>query len=153
MNVLASVIHQRFLEQGIITGRMGPDMEIRRFAPIEDCAPGDLVFVDHAKYLERVRELKPSAVVTTSALAIELEAQSDLAILIAPNVRLAIALLKQVYADRDLRTGEWPRVHPTAVIHTSTNVPDDVHIGPGAVVGANVCLGNAVVVMANVVIE
>lgn len=153
MHVLASAILQRFQEQGLIVGHIGPDPILHRIAPIEDCAPGDLVFVDHARYLGRVREQKPSAVVTTPVLATELQDQPELAVLVAPNVRLAIALLKQTYADRVLRTQEWPRIHPAAIIHPGVDVSEDVYIGPGAVVGADVSLGHEVVVMANVVIE
>ena len=153
MNALPSEIFQRFSEQGLIVRHGGSDRPVSRIAPIEDCAPGDLVFVDHAKYLGQVRGGKPSAVVTTEAIAAELGEVDGLAVLIAPNVRLAHALLKQAYADRDLRDGEWPRIHHTAVIHPSVTVPDDAVIGPNAVVGANVSLGAGVVLLANVVVE
>ncbi|MGX2039074.1 UDP-3-O-(3-hydroxymyristoyl)glucosamine N-acyltransferase [Methylocaldum sp. MU1018] len=152
MNVLASEVFERFRTQGLIVDHRGPDRVIRRLAPVEDCAPGDLVFVDHAKYLPRVRELKPAAVVTTAAIAAEL-ADDGVSLLIAPNVRLAIALLKQTYGDRDVRDVEWPRIHPSAVIHASVAVPDDTVIGPGVVLGAEVSLGPGVVIMANTVIE
>ncbi len=153
MNLLPSEIFQRFQNQGLIVGHLGSDAPIRRFAPIEECEPGDLVFVDHAKHLGRVREQKPSAVVTTEAIATELGETEGVALLIAPNVRLAIAILKQTYADRDVRDVEWPRIHPSAVIHESVVVPEDAIIGPGVVVGAGVSLGSRVVLMANVVVE
>jgi UDP-3-O-[3-hydroxymyristoyl] glucosamine N-acyltransferase len=142
-----------FKDRGLIVEHRGGDQPLRRIAPIEECGPGDLVFVDHAKYLPRVREQRPSAVVVPSAIADELGDAGDLAVLVAPNVRLAIALLKQTYADRDVRDSEWPRIHPSAVIHASVAVPEDAMIGPGAVVGAGVTLGPRAVLMANVVIE
>jgi UDP-3-O-[3-hydroxymyristoyl] glucosamine N-acyltransferase len=153
MNLLASEIFQRFRDQGLIVGLLGPDLSIRRIAPVEECGPGDLVFVDHAKYLVRVREQKPSAVVTTDAIAAELKDAAELSLLLAPNVRVAMALLKQTYADRDVRAVEWERVHPSAVIHGSVAVPDDAVIGPGVVLGADVSLGSGVVIMANAVVE
>jgi UDP-3-O-[3-hydroxymyristoyl] glucosamine N-acyltransferase len=153
MNVLPSEILRQFRGRGLIVRHTGSDLPIRRIAPVEDCEPGDLVFVDHAKYLSQVRERKPSAVVATEPLAQELADAEALALLIAPNVRLAHALLKQAYADRDLRDVEWPRVHPSAVIHESVRVPEDAVIGPNAVVGANVSLGARVVLMANAVVE
>ena len=153
MNILPSAIFQDFHARGLIAEHRGGDEPILRIAPIEECAPGDLVFVDHVKYLPQVREHKPSAVVAPQAIADELADAEGLAVLVAPNVRLAIALLKQAYADRDVRDTEWPRIHPNAVIHDSVSVPEDAVIGPGVVVGKDVTLGNRVVLMANVVIE
>lgn len=153
MNILPSEIFQRFQGQGLLAAHRGADAPVRRIAPVEECQPGDLVFVDHARYLPQVQERKPSAVVTTEAVAGQLEGAGSLALLIAPNVRLAHALLKQAYGDRDLRTVEWPRIHPSAVIHDSVAIPPDAVIGPGAVVGAGVELGARVVLMANCVVE
>jgi len=152
MNLLASEVFERFRTQGLIVDRRGPNHVIRRLAPIDDCAPGDLVFIDHVRYLPQVRELKPAAVVTTEAIAAEL-ADAGVSLLVAPNVRLAIALLKQTYGDRDVRDVEWPRVYPSAVIHESVVVPEDAVIGPGVVLGAEVSLGPRVVIMANTVVE
>lgn len=152
MNLLASEVFERFRTQGLIVDHRGPDQVIRRLAPVDDCAPGDLVFVDHVKYLPQVRELKPAAVVTTEAIAAELS-DAGASLLIAPNVRLAIALLKQTYGDRDVRDVEWLRIHPSAVIHESVAVPEDAVIGPGVVLGAEVSLGPGVVIMANTVVE
>jgi UDP-3-O-[3-hydroxymyristoyl] glucosamine N-acyltransferase len=152
MNLLASEIFERFRTQGLIVDFRGPDRVIDRLAPVDDCAPGDLVFVDHVKYLSQVRERKPAAVVTTEAIAAEL-GDAGVALLIAPNVRLAMALLKQTYGDRNVRDVEWPRVHPSAVIHRSVAIPEDAVIGPGVVLGAEVSLGPGVVIMANTVVE
>lgn len=153
MNLTPSRIYEKFREQRLIVARQGADPLITRLSPIEEARPGDLVFIDHAKYLDRVRHQKPAAVVTTEAIAAALADLPDLAILIAPNVRLAMAILKQTYADRDVRDSEWPRIHPSAVIHASVTVPDDVLIGPGVVIGRDVTLGAGVVLMPNVVIE
>lgn len=153
MNVLPSAILDRFRERGLITDHLGADTPIQRLAPVEDCGPGDLVFVDHPKYLPRVLAHPPAAVVTTAAIAAEFRAPPGTAVLVTGNVRLATALLKQAYADRDVRTTEWPRLHPSAVIHPSVLVPDDAVIGPQVVIGAEVQLGPRVVLMANVVVE
>lgn len=152
MNLPASEIFERFRTQGLIVDLRGPDRAISRLAPVDACAPGDLVFVEHVKYLPRIRELKPAAVVTTEAIADEL-GDAGVALLIAPNVRLAMALLKQTYGDRNVRDVEWPRVHPSAVIHQSVAIPEDAVIGPGVVLGAEVSLGPGVVIMANTVVE
>lgn len=153
MNLLTSEIFQRFSASGLLTGHRGPDVSVQRISPIEDCAPGDLVFADRAKFLAEIREKRPAAVVADPDLAQQLADVPELAVLVAPNVKLAMALLRQAYDDRDVRVSEWPRIHPSAVIHDSVSVPEDALVGPGAVIGANVRLGNGVVIMANVVVE
>ena len=153
MNLKASDILQRFKEQGLISGHQGPDNAITRFAPIDDCSTGDLVFVDNAKYLPLLLERKPAAVITSAAIAAELGEDTGIAILLAQNIRLATALVKQAYDDRDFYRTEWPRMHPSAVVHDSVHIPDSAVIGPGVVVGANVVLGYGVVLMANAVVE
>jgi UDP-3-O-[3-hydroxymyristoyl] glucosamine N-acyltransferase len=153
MNLLASDIYNRFKEQGLLSALQGRDQTLLRLAPVEECRPGDLVFIDHAKYLEHVRRQQPSGVVTSAKIAEEMGDLGEVAILVAPNVRLAIAILKQTYADRDVRDIEWPRIHPSAIIHASVNLPDDAVIGPGVVIGKDVMLGARVVLMPNVVIE
>lgn len=152
MNIEISELYGRFQQQGVLISCSGPNARLTATAPVENCGPGTLVFVDHAKYLDQVRTRRPSAVVTTEAIAAEL-ADDGLAVLVAPNVRLAIALIKQAYEDRNVRDGQWQRVHPSAVIHASVTIPESVSIGPGAVIGANVQLGENVVVMANAVVE
>lgn len=153
MNLLASELLEQFGERRLIAERRGPDARLARIAPIDECGPGDLVFIDHTKYLGRVREVQPAGVVTTVELADQLADLPGLAVLVSPNVRLLMALLKQAHADRDVRDTEWQRIHPSAVIHDSVAVPEDVLIGPGVVVGKDVRLGERVVLMPNVVIE
>ena len=153
MNLKASEILQRFKGQGLILDCIGPDNVISRFAPIDECAAGDLVFIDNAKYLPLVLERKPAAVITNETIAAELREEAGLAILLTKNIRLATALVKQAYDDRDFYHTEWPRIHPSSVIHPSVHIPDNAVIGPGVVIGANVELGDRVVLMANAVIE
>ena len=117
MNLKASEILQRFKGQGLILDCIGPDNVIGRFAPIDECAAGDLVFIDNAKYLPLVRERKPAAVITNETIAADLREEGGLAILLTKNIRLATALVKQAYDDRDFYHTEWPRIHPSSVIH------------------------------------
>ena len=153
MNLKASEILQRFKGQGLILDCIGPDNVISRFAPIDECAAGDLVFIDNAKYLPLVLERKPAAVITNETIAADLREEAGLAILLTKNIRLATALVKQAYDDRDFYHTEWPRIHPSSVIHPSVHIPDNAVIGPGVVIGANVELGDRAVLMANAVIE
>ncbi|NOQ77248.1 MAG: UDP-3-O-(3-hydroxymyristoyl)glucosamine N-acyltransferase [Methylococcaceae bacterium] len=152
MDILSSEIYQDFKEQGFIIAHLGVDTRVTDIVPVEASAPGMLVFVEHAKYLPAALEAEVAAIVTTAELAETIELKNT-AILVAPNVRMAMAYIRQKYADRNVYDSEWGRVHATAVIHESVQVPDDAVIGPGVVIGARVQLGAGVVVMANSVIE
>jgi len=152
VDILSSEIYQDFKEQGFIIAHLGIDTRVTDIVPAEASAPGMLVFVEHAKYLPAALEAEVAAIVTTAELAETIELKNT-AILVAPNVRMAMAYIRQKYADRDVYDSEWGRVHATAVIHESVQVPDDAVIGPGVVIGARVQLGAGVVVMANSVIE
>lgn len=153
MKIQASQIFADFKPRKILDSMTGPDSLITDIAPVEHCGPGDLVFVEKADVVEMVIAAKPAAVVTSEELLEHFNDLPEIAVLTSSNVRLAQALLRQTYVDRDLYNTEWPQIHPAAVIHESVSVPADAVIGPGAVLGRNVKIGKRAVVMANAVIE
>ncbi len=152
MDILSSEIYQDFKVQGLLVNHMGIAQQVTNIVPVEMAGNGDLIFVEHEKYLPALSDCQCAAIVTTQAIADKIKLES-VAILIAPNVRMAMAYLRQKYTDRNVYDSEWGRVHASAVIHESVVVPDDAVIGPGVVIGANVQLGAAVVIMANSVLE
>ncbi|GFO72688.1 UDP-3-O-[3-hydroxymyristoyl] glucosamine N-acyltransferase [Bathymodiolus japonicus methanotrophic gill symbiont] len=152
MDILSVEIFQYFKSQGLITAHLGAENRVTGIVPAEAAGQGDLVFVEHEKYLSAVLTSGAAAIVTTQAIAEKILGDT-IALLIAPNVRMAMAYIRQKYVDRDVYDSEWGRVHAAAVIHASVTVPDDAVIGPGVVIGKNVRLGSAVVIMANTVIE
>lgn len=153
MNEKASTIFAAFRGKGVISAMQGEDTVVYNIAPVEDARPGDLVFVDSQHFIQHVLDAQPSVVVTSEALAAFFVNMTATAVLVSPNVNLAQALLRQKYADRSVRDTEWPRIHPSAVVHDSVAIPSDSVVGPGVVLGENVRLGNATVIMANVVVE
>ena len=152
MDILSSEIYQDFKAQGLISAHFGDDTRVTNIVPAELAGEGDLVFVEHEKYLSEVIKTKAAAIVTTAEIAAKIQLDNT-AVLVAPNVRMAMAYLRQKYTDRNVYDSEWGKVHATAVIHESVILPSDVVIGPNVVIGANVKLGQAVVIMANSVIE
>ncbi len=153
MEINAAQILSDFKPRGLLDGMTGSDTLITGIAPIENCGSGDLVFVEKAELVDAAISAKPSAVVTTPELLERFTAMPDCAVFTSSNVRLAQALLRQAYVDRDLYHTEWPRIHPAAVIHESVTVPEDAVIGPGVVLGRNVHIGRRAVIMANSVVE
>ena len=136
----------------LISEHRGDDAEITGFASIEEHQPGELVFCDDKKQFQEVIGRKPTGVVTTAELA-EKVTDPHMGLLISTDVKLAQAFIRQRYDDPDLHDSEWPRIHPSAVIHESVVLPDSVTIGPGVVLGRDVTIGERVVVEANTVIE
>jgi len=148
VDILSSEIFQDFKSEGLLVQHLGVERRITGIAPAELACINDLVFIENEKYLATLPVKGVAAIVTTQEISGLLKIDNT-AILVAPNVRMAMAYLRQKYTDRDVYNSEWGRVHETAIIHESVIVPEDVVIGPGVVIGANVQIGSAVVIMAN----
>ena len=113
MKLLAlSTIQQDF--PNLISDRLGNDNKILGFASAEVYLPDELIFLDGKFDLEQILANPPTAVVTTSEQADKLPANTGIGILVCEDVRLAHALIRQHYDDRDLHDHEWPRIHPSA---------------------------------------
>jgi len=150
MDTRASAIFNEFGASGLLTAMEGDDVALSGIAAAAGCGPGDLVFVDHERAVAETLERQPAAVVTSPALQ---EALQGVTMLIAPNVKLAHALIRQRYADRDVLNSEWPQIHPSAVIHETCDIGDGSRIGPNVVLGKNVRIGEKTAIMAGSVVE
>ena len=89
MKTTAAEILSAFAPQGLIKEMVGPDQPINRIVAVEDCAPGDLVFVDKAEYAAVVTQRRPAVAVTSFKLKGLLAGCGDLTLLLTPNVNLA----------------------------------------------------------------
>ena len=153
MDTRASLIFDRFRATGLLTAMEGEDVSLTGIASVEQCEPGDLVFVADENAAETIRGRQPSAMVTSPALQERLAATPGLTILIAPNLKLAHAMIRQCYADRDVLDSEWPPIHPSAVIGPDCVIGEGSRIGPLAVLGGGVRVGDATAIMAGAVVE
>ena len=129
------------------------DRIVRRVAAIEDGGPGDLVFLDKAANLHHVTAQRPEAVVTVARHADAVATAGDVAVLVAPNLSLAHALVKQRYGARDHASSGWEGVHASAVIHPTAEVDPTAVIEPRVVIGARSQIGPRCRIMAGAVIE
>lgn len=152
MQLNTTEIFEAFKADGILTEQRGGPVTISRITSVESADSASLVFVDHEKYISAVEKAKPACVVTSAEIAARLN--GAFAVLVAPNVSLAQAFLRQKYADRNFRdTEQWGVVHPSAVIHPSAKLDPSVMVGPCCVVGRNTVIGKNTVLMANTVVE
>ena len=126
---------------------------VTRVAALEDCHGGDLVFMDKAAFAPLVQQRRPTAVVTSEKLKGLLAGLDQTAILIAPNVGLAHALIKQRYGARDFSASGWEGVHPSAVVHPTAVIDPSAVIEPRVVIAAHARIGARCRIMAGAVIE
>ncbi len=131
----------------------GGSIEVRAIAGTEDCKPGDMVFVTDAKKVKEIIARKPAAIVMGATDAAKLEPQSDTAVIASENAGVSYALMRQKYSDRDYTEDGFERVHPTAVIHASVKIPDDVRIGPYTVIERGAVIGKGCILQSHVVVE
>jgi UDP-3-O-[3-hydroxymyristoyl] glucosamine N-acyltransferase len=153
MKIKASQIFETFHTRGILDELLGPDTDISSIDPVENNSPGSLIFIDSPEFADHVVKSKPAAIVTHAKLLDSFSALTSSAILTSKNVRLAQALIRQAYADHDHRDIEWPAIHPSAVVHESATIAEDVILGAGAVIGRNVTIGQGSIIKANSVVE
>src|SRR5687767_2221297 len=94
-------IFETFHSQGLIASLEGSeDVQASKISPVESAGPDDLVFVDKKDFVAIALERKPAIIVTSPKLK-ENFAGTTSTLLLAPNVPLAHALLKQHYQGRD----------------------------------------------------
>jgi UDP-3-O-[3-hydroxymyristoyl] glucosamine N-acyltransferase len=151
MDIQISAIAEEFSQ--VIADRRGPAKSITGLNSVEDCGADDLVFVEDKKWLPAVLERQPAAVVLHESLLPLIASAPAIGVLVASNVRLAHALIKQRYGDRQWPVDEWDNVHPSAIIHPSARVPASCIIGPNVVIGKDVVIGERGRLEAAVIIE
>lgn len=152
MKAKLSEIAAAFAERNLIEKQLGPDLEIKDITPAIVGGQGNLVFVSNASFVEQALQNKPSAVVTTSDFA-ERFTQQGMSVLVSKNVPLAHALLRQKFADRNVRESEWGTRHASALVHETAQLDPSVVLGPNTVIGARTKLAKDCVIMAGTVIE
>jgi UDP-3-O-[3-hydroxymyristoyl] glucosamine N-acyltransferase len=153
MQTTASEILASFAPQGLLVERLGPDHPVLRVAAVEDCAPGDLVFVDRSEFVALVAQRRPSVAVTSARLKGQFTDCEGICLLVAPNVDLAQAFIKQRYGAREYEAADWGRIHPSAIVHETAEVHATAVIEPRAVIGRDVRVGERTRIMAGVIVE
>lgn len=151
--VRLSEIKEKFSDSQLITTQIGNDSVITGINTVEACEAGDLVFVSNKEFLEMARQRQPAALVVSEELAEDAAQDEHWGILVTKNVKLAHALIKQTYGNRDFLDEQWEKVHPSAVIHHTAEVPDSCFIGPNVVIGQKSKLGERCRLLAGAVIE
>lgn len=116
--------------------RAGPD--ILGVSSLQDALPGDLSFFEDARYARALRHTQASSLILRSPLPELPQAQ-----LIHPQPLQAVCLLLEyLYPSKSNAYAHDtpPRIHPTAVLHSSATIGAGVELGPHVVVEEDVVL-------------
>ncbi len=122
------------------------DVIVERVANLARAGEGDLAFVSNPQYLPQLATTRASAVILSARHA----DQCPVTALLADDPYVAYARAAQLLHPP---AKPAPGVHPSAVVGPDCEIPVSVAIGPCAVLGQRVRLGEGVVIGAHCVIE
>ena len=127
------------------------DPEIVGVAAIDTATPGTLSFVEGEKFGAEVGKTAASALILPLDLeSLQTQAQErGIAWIATSHPRLVFAEVLALFYQ-PFRPN--PDIHPTAAIHPSAQIGENVYIGPHVAVQAEVKIGNGVCIHPNVVI-
>lgn len=119
-------------------------------AAIEDATPGTLSFIDDERFVAAIETTQASALIVPEDAEIQARvAQRGLAWMASPAPKVAFArAITLFYQPRPPAVG----IHPSAIVHPSVTLGENVSIGPHTVLGEGVSVGNGVCIGANVTI-
>ena len=111
-------------------------VEINGVASIANAAAGDLVFVQQEKYTNAALQSGASAVIAGNFAG---QTRSSKPLLIAENPRLAFALAAKFLRGQGRHK---PGIHPSAVVHESADLGENVGVDALAVIQEDVSIGD-----------
>lgn len=122
------------------------DLEINAAAGLDIAAEGEITFLANMKYTPQTKETRASAIFLNNNIKIE---RTDIAILRAKDAYLAYTRALRLFNPEPPIK---PSIHPTAVIHETAKVAENVEIMANAVVGASCEIAENVKIFPNVTI-
>lgn len=131
-----------------------PGTLIRGAAPMETAEPGELTFLDNAKYARYLPGLKASACLCRARYAGQIP--EEVAVLASDDPYLAYSrYLARAYPAALRPAGSFGP--PTGglrqgLVHPQARLEEGVHVEPGAIVGAHAEIGRGTIVSANAVV-
>ena len=155
MHTTAAHIYKEKSPEDALVNLQGNDqLAIEKMASFETGNRGTMVFAPNAAALAMAIENQASLIVLPEKIAIPDNIDlSQTGLLYSSNIGVSHARLKQKYGDHDYSQTGWSNIHPSAIIHESVRLPEEIRIGPNVVIEQNVTIGRACHLMANVVLQ
>ena len=141
-----------------LTGAKAPegaplDYRIVNVAPLDRAGPGDLAFLDNAKYIDELASTRAGACLVAERLVSRAPAQ--LLTLVAREPYHAFVAVARALYPEALRPSSLfgaDGVAPGAYIHSAARLEDGVIVDPGAVIGPRAEIGAGSIIGAGAVI-
>jgi len=137
----------------LITSTVGKHCYFGDVSGYESVTQNSIVFIQNSEQATFLNHCQPAIIVTQETQIPTLVQQYAGLIIGVQDVRLAQALIKQRFDDYQAVDEEWESIHPSAVIHPTAQLGNNVRIGPNTVIGANCSIGDNTVIRTNSVIE
>ncbi len=125
------------------------DAVIKGISSLTEAEHGDLSFLANPKYKREVLKSKASAIIVPGDFAGE--PAKNQVILLHPQPSFALDKVC-AYIERQLLPSPGPGIHATAIVHASAEIPEDVHVGPMAILEEGAILGSGCVIGSQVFI-
>ncbi|MEM6752586.1 MAG: UDP-3-O-(3-hydroxymyristoyl)glucosamine N-acyltransferase [Cyanobacteria bacterium P01_C01_bin.38] len=133
-----------------LTKKPNLDPEIKELAAIDEAAPSTISYIEGAKFASALDTTTANALILPADESLQSKAQEKgIAWIAAKEPRLLFAQTINIFYQ------PWqpsPEIHPSAVIHETAKIGQNVYIGAHAVIQQNVEIGNNVCIHPNVVI-
>ncbi len=124
--------------------------EITGLAAVDEASPGTLSYIDGAKFANQIEKTDASALIIYQDEALQARAQvQGIAWIATPQPRLLFTHVINLFYQ-PFRPA--PEIHPTAVIHPSVQLGNELYIGAHVVIQAGVKIGDGVCIHPNIVI-
>jgi UDP-3-O-[3-hydroxymyristoyl] glucosamine N-acyltransferase len=119
----------------LVAGQIVGDekIEITGVASIEQARPGDIVFVESAKYFSRALDSHAAAIVAPASLSSDKKT-----LILADHPKLAFA---QIVSAIAVTTRPPAAIHASAIIDAETSLPACASVGAYSVIGAHCSIG------------
>lgn len=121
-----------------------PEHKISNVADLDSATANDISFLaipqfDQASRYEQAMLRSQAGAIFVSENAATVKGKN---LLVAKNPSQAFQMLVEAFYGSENESSGFRGVHPTAVIHPSSKLGDNVHIGPYAVIDQHVVIGN-----------
>ncbi|TVP42233.1 MAG: UDP-3-O-(3-hydroxymyristoyl)glucosamine N-acyltransferase [Gemmatimonadales bacterium] len=143
-------------EIGADVPTLGSSIEIRGMAPLDRAGEGDLGLLSSASYVHMASESMASALLVSRSLVAEAgdalaagPGRTPRPVLVVDDAHVAMRrILELLFPELPPEPG----IHPTAVVHPTAMLGNQVQVGPYAVIEEDVRIGNRTRIGAHVVV-
>lgn len=118
------------------------ELEVTGIAGIREAKQGEITFLSNTRYRDQLQHTDASAVV----LEEDMEELESLPFIRVGNADLAAAKMAKLFQDSGTENRDKRGVHPSAVVHDSAEIGEDVWVGPQVHIREDVEIGDDTVI-------